>query len=246
MSALLKIMSLLKTSKVPVDPSQFLRFLGQVLMNSGRPDFDIFQQQDASEVLSVILNELCSESPIASDVITVNVKNTVTCNECFQSNIWEDHCMMLQLPVCKSVQRSVETLLKSEELSGNNLYFCNFCSALKPAIIEHEFSRVGSLLIVHLKRFLNLGDSVTKDTAAVTCEPQIRIPVMVDSEVSSHKTFRLVGTINHSGNLNSGHYTAHILNSTSNSWFHCNDAAVVPCKKLALEDSSYILFYKAI
>ena len=46
-SSFLKVMSLLKTSKSPLDPSQFLRFLKQVLIKSGRADFNIFQQQDA-------------------------------------------------------------------------------------------------------------------------------------------------------------------------------------------------------
>ena len=45
-SSFVKIMSLLKSSKTATGPSQFLRFLKQVLVKSGRPNFKIFEQQD--------------------------------------------------------------------------------------------------------------------------------------------------------------------------------------------------------
>ena len=86
-SAFVKIMSLLKTSKSPVDPSQLLRFLKQVLIRSGRPEFDLYQQQDACEILSCVLNELCRESVPALNCVNMYVKNTVTCNSCLLSII---------------------------------------------------------------------------------------------------------------------------------------------------------------
>ena len=45
---------------------------------------------------------------------------------------------------------------------------------------------------------------------------------------SSNKPYRLVATINHSGKLNAGHYTATIRESGSESWFSCNDRSVLP------------------
>ena len=244
LAAFLKIMSLLKTSKIPLDPSQFLRFLNQVLIKVGRTNFNLFQQQDACEILSCILNELCGYSVLASDAINIHVRNSVTCNACFSTNVREDLCKILQLPVTSSVQESVDSFLKAEDMHGSNRYFCNSCSSLQPALMEHEFSGIGSCLIIQLKRFVQLGDSVSKDIKSVKCNNQIKIPVVIDSDIISHKNFKLIASINHSGSLERGHYTA--LINLSSSWFHCNDAAVIKSNQTVPADLCYILFYKAV
>ena len=46
-------MSLLRSSKSPLDPSQVLRFLQGMVTKSGKPNFSLFQQQDAAEILSL-------------------------------------------------------------------------------------------------------------------------------------------------------------------------------------------------
>ena len=240
----MKFMSLLKTSEHPLDPSPFLRFLQQVLIRDGRTDFNLFQQQDACEILSCILNELCGESLLASHAINIHVRNSVTCNTCFGNNLQEDLCKILQLPVSNSIQESIDSFLNPEDLNGSNMYFCNSCSSLQPAILEHEFSDIGSCVIIQLKRFVHFRSSVSKDIKAVSCNNQIRIPIVVDTDIISHKNFKLVASINHSGSLERGHYTA-LINSCS-SWFHYNDAAVIKSKQSVPADLCYILFYKAV
>ena len=175
--------------------------------------------------------ELCAESVQAAELTSCHVKTVITCNTCLQRSVKEDPSHILQLPISDSVQNSITSFLRPEELNGSNLYFCNVCSALQPAVLEHHFSRIGTFLIVHLKRFLNLSDAVTKDTNLVNCVKDISIPVVCDDEIVQNKTMKLIATINHSGNLNSGHYTAHVSHSPSGYCFHCNDTTIVPCQK---------------
>ena len=54
-------MSLLRSSKSLLDPSQFLRFLQGTLTKSGKPNFSLFQQQDGAEILSCIFVEFSVE-----------------------------------------------------------------------------------------------------------------------------------------------------------------------------------------
>ena len=110
-SSFLWIMSLLKTSKSPSDPSPFLRFLKQVLIKAGNVDFNILQQQDVCEVLSCVLDKLCSLSRHTLDLIKIHVKNTITCSSCLQSNILEDPCNILEVPVCNSIQEAVRDFI---------------------------------------------------------------------------------------------------------------------------------------
>jgi len=203
-SSFLKVMSLLKTAKAPIDPSKFLRFLKIILIKMGRTDFDLFQQQDAGEILLCVLTELCSNSLQTSDPIKVRVKNTVCCNSCLQSSITEDPLMILQLPVTSSIQDSVDSFLKPEELTNNNMYFCNVCGSHQEAVLEHEFSRLGDFLIIQLKRFLNFSNVVTKDNKSVFCDPLIKVPVVVDNEIITHKSYKLIATVNYSGDLHRG------------------------------------------
>ena len=82
----------------------------------------------------------------------------------------------------------------------------------------------------------------------MTCHPNIlTIPVKDLDEVSFERKFKLVATINHSGNLNNGHYWAYIEDQASSSWLHCNDRAVTQCNSNVLNnDSSYLLLYHAV
>jgi ubiquitin C-terminal hydrolase len=60
--------------------------------------------------------------------------------------------------------------------------------------------------------------------------------------------YDLVGTVNHFGTLQSGHYVANVMNDTK--WYHCNDAHVSfagqngdGSTEVASGGGAYILFY---
>ena len=79
------------------------------------------------------------------------------------------------------------------------------------------------------------------------CFANISIPVIFDNKIDEQRNFTLISTVNHSGNLNNGHYTAHVKNNFSPAWYYCNDAAVISCSKEVLENNtSYVLSYKAV
>ena len=73
---------------------------------------------------------------------------------------------------------------------------------------------------------------------------KLEIPVE-DNEVSGKRFFDLKAVICHHGqSLRSGHYTA--LVRERNTWLNCNDRAIVPAKREALDSSaSYLYFFEA-
>ena len=106
---------------------------------------------------------------------------------------------------------------------------------------------MGDYLIIQVKRFLVFNQAVTKDISKISCIPTLTVPVTLDEDIVGHNKFNLFSTINHSGNLARGHYTSFIksASSLSSSWFHCNDAAVIPSNETAQNnDTSYTFFYK--
>ena len=81
-AAFVKIMSLLQTFKGALDPSYFLKYQRQIISKAGNPTLDLFFQQDAAEILSYILEELCEESIHASESIKIHIRQTVSCTVC--------------------------------------------------------------------------------------------------------------------------------------------------------------------
>jgi len=235
-------MSLLKTSKNVLDPSQFLKCLDQLIKKAGNKSFKLFQQQDAAEVISYILEELCSESIHAMNLLAIHTRQHITCTVCQQISTTEEATSLFHLPVSKSIQNSFDSYLKPDFVDD---FYCNVCSKHQPAIIDHEFSRMGNYLILQLKRFSGLNNTARKNIEKVVCTTSLEIPVIVDSEIKYNMQYNLVATINHTGNLKQGHYTAYIKNA-STSWSHCNDSAVLPSSKSMLDNtSSYLFFFEA-
>ena len=97
-----------------------------------------------------------------------------------------------------------------------------------------------------VKPVLVFNQAVPKDINKISCNPTLTVSVTLDEDIVGHKKLNIIATINHSDNLAREHYTF-FMKSTSSSWFHCNDAAVIPSKETALNnDTSYIFFYKNI
>ena len=243
-NSFLRLMSLLRSSKAALDPSQFLRHLKVVLIRSGKSDFNIFSQQDAGEILSSILIELCSFSPHAQQALYHSLRNEITCNSCLNSSINEESSPILHVPVANTVQASLSELLKSEELLEEASYFCNYCSGYRPAIVEHSFSKVGQYLVVQLKRFTQQEGVFKRDIQKVFSTPNIEVTV-VDGDLTSQTKYQLIATVNHTGTLDKGHYTAFIKPNKSKNWLFCNDAAVLGSSEASVNNtSSYICFYE--
>ena len=64
---------------------------------------------------------------------------------------------------------------------------------------------------------------------------------------SKEMLYKLVGTVNHTGVVDSGHYVAYIVSPDHNSWFKFDDAMVtkVPSSTV-LSSNAYMLFYERI
>ena len=74
-SSFVRTMSMLRSRKADLDPTQFLCCLENIVVKSGKEGFDLFQQQDASEVMSCAIEESCGELPHAQELLTTTLKH---------------------------------------------------------------------------------------------------------------------------------------------------------------------------
>ena len=94
-------------------------------------------------------------------------------------------------------------------LISENKFFCNFFSKLKSAFLNHAVIETGYYLIIYLKSFLGINVSVTNNVHSVACVQELVDPISIDDEVIHRKKFKLLASVNQSGNLNRSHFTAH-------------------------------------
>ena len=72
----------------------------------------------------------------------------------------------------------------------------------------------------------------------------IEVVTELEDEVFCTRKFDLAAIINHSGNLNSGHYTC--LVKDGQTWWHCSDKALMPVNMDDIKKSfPYVVFYQA-
>ena len=158
---------------------------------------------------------------------------------------------------------SVETCLEHFILPENlgDLVYCNSCEKKTRTKKQHTFAKLPKILCLHLKRFdaaknkkienfvsfpsrgLNIGilwshwcevnrfgsSGFDKDEPMPSAEPKI--------------LYDLFGTVNHIGNMQSGHYVTNV--KVDDVWYHCNDQHVSYAKEDSVlkAEGAYVLFY---
>ena len=104
------------------------------------------------------------------------------------------------------------------------------------------------MLVLQIKRFSYGKWTKHKLNNRVKAPQRLDLgPLLEYQEHSSTSSpvYRLVGVVNHSGDINFGHYTADCQNPTTHRWYHCNDSHVSETSMGSSVDSSspYLLFY---
>ena len=231
-----------------IDPSPFLSALEKSLRSSGNPDFAdfrIYVQQDVIEVLDHILNEV-SVSPFSKRSLSIRSSSEISCDTCYNSLTTDDMALILKLPILADTQTSLNSILASEPLRGDNAAFCHFCGSKQDSELKVSIIEVNTYFIVQFLRFSVADNEWTKNAVPVLCSPYLDVPVRSDDEVTCNRKFALFAGICHSGKKNSGHYTAFVRDEVCGSWMSYNDRAV---SKTSLDKLNgvlpYVLFYKA-
>ena len=196
----------LHSAKSPIDPSFFLKSLKDVLIRESR-SFDLQAQQDVVEVLQILLEELSGSSIITSAAYNIKSLTSAICHTCHLLNRTEDILPILRLPVLKNFPTSLAKVLVTESLIGSSAPYCNICSGVRESDSKVSLTNVGNCLIVQLNRFFVSNGTVTKNSAPFFVSSPIEVVTEIEDEVFYTRKFNLAAVTNHSGNLNSGHYT---------------------------------------
>lgn len=186
--------------------------------------------------------------------------------------------MSISLPLSKEVQNAAVTPAGIREKLSVELCLrhftmpemltdpvvCQTCGKKTPTKKQHVVSKLPKILCLHLKRFdaalnrkiedfvafpskrLNMGQYLPHwcEVSRVATEATN----VADEASMPQINYDLFGTVNHYGNLQSGHYVTNL--KVKDRWFHCNDAHVSHAgvgngeAEVLKSEGAYLLFYE--
>ena len=158
-----------------------------------------------------------------------------------------------------TLEECVRMFETPEKLNENDMWYCPVCKAQKQAVKTMTIWRLPRVLVFHLKRFLcmkskskfhsfqNYNEKL--DTLVKSPMEGLTMYEYMDKESpfreeAGNFEYRMFGTVNHMGTLNSGHYVAYAKGGPKDEWMCFNDSHVSGVDaKSVVSDKNYILFY---
>jgi len=122
-------------------------------------------------VLDTILNTVKGISPFVSDIVSITLKSTSSCNICHCSNTEEDCTNMLSLPVNRSVSVSLAERLRSVAS------VCPICFSNNSSTRDTQIVFSGSYVIFQLERFSYVEGRPIRNPTIVDCSEELVIPL---------------------------------------------------------------------
>lgn len=139
-----------------------------------------------------------------------------------------------------SINDLIASYFDASQLDSKNKWKCGNCDNKSCAYHKIKLESLPNVVILQLKRFF-VDKKIDKDNSFISIPKQINFSKYLNND-NEDDLYDLVGIVNHSGYLSSGHYTA--FGKRDKRWFLFNDSNVKQMEPNESENSSsYILFY---
>nr|XP_046270476.1 ubiquitin carboxyl-terminal hydrolase 43-like isoform X2 [Scatophagus argus] len=156
---------------------------------------------------------------------------------------------------------------KEEQLAPDDAWKCPHCKQLQQGMVKMSLWTLPDILILHLKRFRQVGERRNKLTTFVhfPLAGLDMAPHMVNRNHGTHPPplqpgwkasrrpdlvppdflYDLYAVCNHHGGMHGGHYTAFCRNSVDGQWYSYDDSSAEPVPEAEVcTRGAYILFYQ--
>ncbi|XP_073475482.1 uncharacterized protein [Aquarana catesbeiana] len=171
------------------------------------------------------------------------------CMECGRRSYKEDIFTVLSLPIPSgngaSLMQCLKSFFQQAMLTSTDKVFCWYCKTKQDATVEVKISKPPKILILHLKRFEHQGRVRRKLKTNVTFPlTNLDTSPFVTSYNVKPPEYHLYSVVNHSGELESGHYTAYCKHPGTKEWNAFDDAKHFRITEDKVQSPlAYILFY---
>ncbi|CAG9814103.1 unnamed protein product [Phaedon cochleariae] len=155
------------------------------------------------------------------------LKSSLKCTYCGYFSVTFDPFWDLSLPIPQrtrqlSLFQCLDSFTREESLDGEDKPTCSKCKERRECTKSLSIQRFPEILVFHLKRFsLDLFVEKLNVTVDFPLKKLDMSYYAADGSVPFH--YDLYAISNHSGTINSGHYTAYCKHPYSNIWHEFND-----------------------
>ncbi|KAK7573793.1 hypothetical protein V9T40_010984 [Parthenolecanium corni] len=176
------------------------------------------------------------------------LRSTVSCNVCQEESVTFEPFsnLSLSLPPEEIDKCTLSDCLKlyvsSDEIDK---WQCPGCKELRRATKKLDITKLPPLLVIHFKRFTSVGGCKKQRTFVDFPDSLNMRPYIVGHE-HRHQQYQLYAVSNHSGSMESGHYTAHCKNPADRRWYEFDDQNVYPMNSMPKSREAYIVFYQTV
>uniref|UniRef100_A0A8C7V6E4 Ubiquitin carboxyl-terminal hydrolase n=1 Tax=Oryzias sinensis TaxID=183150 RepID=A0A8C7V6E4_9TELE len=233
------------------------------------PQFNNDSQQDAQELLLLLLNTLhddfnkparmeqikgCSpHSNLVTRLFEGQLSYMCICMHCHHQAHNTQAFTVLSLPVPKgtikcSIQDCLTLFFKQTVLTGGEQAMCSVCGLKRETAItagaKQFWMNIRNHLFHLVCRFGSKGKSQVKLRTNVLFLTKLDLSQFLSGLVPNESSYHLYAVVNHTGHLNMGHYTALCYNSLAQTWHCFDDAAVCEVQEDRVQSpNAYLLFY---
>ncbi|XP_069883071.1 ubiquitin carboxyl-terminal hydrolase 43 isoform X1 [Dipodomys merriami] len=182
-------------------------------------------------------------------------------------SVWRQQAAHQQ-PSC-TLDECFQSYTKEEQLAQDDAWKCPHCKVLQQGMVKLSLWTLPDILIIHLKRFCQVGEKRNKlstlvkfplsglDMAPHVAQrstsskpvpgpwPSWQQPTHLPTAYPLDFLYDLYAVCNHHGSLQGGHYTAYCRNSLDGQWYSYDDSTVEPLGEDEVNTrGAYILFYQ--
>lgn len=178
-------------------------------------------------------------------------RSMIECPSCKRCSRSFNAAMSIEVPIpffnrTVTIEDCLSKYCAEEVLDESSMFQCGGCQKKVCATKQLSLYSLPEVLVISLKRFRSNANFSDKVTNPVAFQPILDVsPYISNPKQTAGSTYRLVGIVNHQGNIHGGHYTADTRGIRDGCWFSFSDevvrVATAPDFKLA-----YMLFYARI
>lgn len=223
MQCLLSSKNFLRTI-IDYKPNDFIKFFLN-LITENKWDL-IFTTRLLAYYNMIQPNQSCSEYFVLfvdilklDELFEIVHKITTTCKNCENTSEREDKSVNVLIN-----NNIMEFFESSEEIEGYN---CDKCKTKSTIIQQRKIHILSPIIAISMNKYFD--------------KKLLQYPEIFD--IYSAK-YRLIGTIEHTGNLNAGHYVSRVFRDGK--YYSMNDTHVSEINQLNPLDETYMLFYERI